>query len=128
MPYLNIDDGEDEHPKIIGLSDAAYRLRSAMRGYAARNKTDGLVMLALARRLTDTASDVVLSELEKANLIHFPGTGCSDSRTCCDPPAGYVMVHDYLEWNHSKRWWENRAIEERKRKAAYRKKKAQNTS
>jgi hypothetical protein len=26
MPYLNIDDGIDEHPKVDALSDAAYRL------------------------------------------------------------------------------------------------------
>ena len=26
MPYLNIDDGMDEHPKVDALSDAAFRL------------------------------------------------------------------------------------------------------
>lgn len=26
MPYLNVDDGMDEHPKVDALSDAAFRL------------------------------------------------------------------------------------------------------
>lgn len=59
MPYLNIDDGMDEHPKVEGLSDAAFRLlvreacawsRSGTAGHAPWAVSSGLVRLA--RRYT----------------------------------------------------------------------------
>lgn len=62
MPYLNVDDGVDEHPKIEALSDAAYRLWKASLSYCSRNETDGLVPVGKALRLTASASKKVVSE------------------------------------------------------------------
>lgn len=123
MPYLNIDDGELDNPKIESLSDAAYRLYSMARLYCARNLTDGHVPMTKLRRLTATATDVVITELERAELLHL-GDGCDDSRTCLAAPQGYAAVHDYLEWNHSKSWWLKRRQRERERKDEYRRKRA----
>src|SRR5688572_13859080 len=52
VPYLNIDDGMDEHPKVEGLSDAAFRMYVAGMLYSARRGTDGAIPRAKARRLS----------------------------------------------------------------------------
>lgn len=125
MPYLNIDDGMDEHPKIDLLSDRGYRLLMSSLHYCARNLTDGYVPLGKARRLTATGSDAVAKELVTAGVWHDLGEGCDDprcieSRTCqTHGKKGHYLVHDYLQWNHSKHWWDTRRAEdaERKKKA-----------
>ncbi len=114
MPYLNSDDGMDEHPKIDGLSDAAFRLLMSSMFYCARNRTDGFVPLGKARRLTLTGKDPVAAELVRAGVWHDVGEGCTvadsvEARTCHPVGRkGHYIVHDYLQWNHSKAWWEKR--------------------
>lgn len=49
MPYLNIDDGIDEHPKVEALSDAAFR--DLFRQLCAWSRTGELPASALAREL-----------------------------------------------------------------------------
>lgn len=126
MPYLNIDDGEDEHPKVEGLSDAAFRLWCHSRTYSARNLTDGIVTLGKARRLSHTGNDVVAAEIVASGLWHPLGEGCDDpksieARTCrAEGVRGAYMLHDWFQWNHSKEWWENRRREEADRKRKYR--------
>lgn len=125
MPYLNVDDGMDEHPKVDALSDKAYRLLMASMHHCARNLTDGYVSLAKARRLTATASDAVAKELVDAGVWHDLGEGCNnrqciEERTCpAEGRKSHYVVHDYLQWNHSKRWWDSRrkGDADRKRKA-----------
>jgi hypothetical protein len=43
MTYFRLDDHVDEHPKIAGLSDAAFRQFVTAIAYSSRNLTDGLV-------------------------------------------------------------------------------------
>lgn len=125
MPYLNTDDGMDEHPKIEALSDAAYRLLHAAMRYCARNLTDGYVPLSRARRLTDTGGDPVAAELVRAGVLHDLGEGCPDAdsveaRTChAVGRKGHYIVHDYLQWNHSKAWWEKRRRDDAERRRKY---------
>ena len=109
VPYLNIDDGMDEHPKIEGLSDAAFRLHVSAMLYAARRGTDGAIPRAKARRLSDTASDAVAGELVRADVWHDIGEGCDDSRTCLAGQPGRYVLHDFLQWNHSADWWDKRS-------------------
>lgn len=126
MPYLNNDDAEDENPRVEGLSDAAYRLREAAKKYAARNLTDGFVTRAKSRMLTATGKDAVWAELVRSGLVHDIGEGCDrpssiEARTCpADGSAGQYLIHDYLQWNHSRAWWESRRLEEAERKRKYR--------
>ena len=109
MPYLNIDDGMDEHPKIEGLSDAAFRMHVSGMLYAARRGTDGEIPYSKSKRLSDTASDGVAMELVRAGVWHDLGEGCDDSRTCLAGVKGSYIIHDYLQWNHSSDWWEKRS-------------------
>ena len=109
MPYLNIDDGMDEHPKVEALSDAAFRMHVSAMLYCARRGTDGAIPGAKARRLSDSASDVIAAELVRAGVWHDLGEGCEDSRTCLPGQRGHYIVHDFLQWNHSHDWWEKRA-------------------
>ena len=120
MPYLNIDDGMDEHPKIEALSDAAFRLYVCSMLYAARTGTDGLVALSKARRLTESAGDGVAAELVRAGAWHDLGEGCSDSRTCLPGAQGHYVIHDYLQWNHSAHWWAERRRKDQERQAEWR--------
>lgn len=109
MPYLNIDDGMDEHPKVEALSDAAFRLHVSGMLYCARRGTDGAIPRAKARRLSDSASDPVAAELVRAGVWHDIGDGCDDSRTCLPGRPGAYIVHDFLQWNHSAGWWVKRS-------------------
>jgi len=136
MPYLNVDDGMDEHPKVDALSDAAFRLLMSGQMYCARKLTDGFIPLAKARRLTVTGNDAVAAELVRAGLWHDLGAGCHSpecikERTChAEGREGHYVVHDYLQWNHSKAWWDKRraADSERKRKWRATKEAEQNPS
>jgi hypothetical protein len=129
VPYLNIDDGIDEHPKVEALSDAAYRQWKTSLSYCSRNQTDGVITLARSRLLTPTGNDVTAAELVAAGLWHDLGAGCTnpdciEARTCrADGVKGAYLVHDYLQWNHSKAWWEKRRADEAERLRKYRSRK-----
>lgn len=131
MPYLNIDDKVDEHEKVEELSDAAYRLWKTSLSYCSRNMTDGVLKLSKARRLTATGTDAVAAEIVRAGLWHDLGEPCDDkacieARTCrADGVPGAYLVHDYLQWNHSKEWWEKRRQDQRARKEKWKKRHAQ---
>jgi hypothetical protein len=126
MPYLNIDDGMDEHEKIEALSDAAFRLHMTAMLFCSRKQTDGFVSLSRARRLSATGKDTVAAELVSAGVWHDLGEGCNkptciEARTChADGRQGHYIVHDYLQWNHSKAWWDNRRAGEAERLKKYR--------
>ncbi len=109
MPYLNVDDGMDEHPKVESLTDAAFRMHMSGMLYCARRGTDGAIPRAKARRLSDSATDGVAAELIRAGVWHDLGEGCTDSRTCLPGLAAHYIVHDFLQWNHSTDWWTNRS-------------------
>ena len=126
MPYLNVDDAMDEHPKIEVLSDAAFRMHMSAMLYAARRKTDGFIPRAKARRLSDSASDAVAAELVQANVWHDLGEGCDrpdciEARTCKEQgKPGHYLLHDFLQWNHSAHWWDERRRKDQERQAEWR--------
>ena len=82
MPWLRLDDGFGDHPKIVGLSDRAFRAHVLGLVYCARQATDGFVPKAAAPRGNATR------ELERAGLW-------STTR-------GGWMIHDFLEYNPSR--------------------------
>lgn len=134
MPYLNVDDGMDEHPKVEPISDAAFRLHMSAMLFSARRTTDGFVSLSRARRLTATASDAVAAELVQAGVWHDLGEGCDEAESVeaetCQRHGrkGYYLVHDYLQWNHSRHWWEERRRAEAERKRKWRARKGRGTA
>lgn len=117
MPYLNVDDGMDEHPKVEALSDGAFRLHVRAMLYCARKGTDGYVSRAKAKELGSDALAAELTRvapLAKSPTWHDLGQGCGTS-TCPAGVKGYYVIHDYLEWNHSAHWWEKKRKEDAER-------------
>lgn len=106
MPYLNLDDNFADHPKVDALSDGAFRLHVSGLNYCARKLTDGVVEKHRVHRLMPVYKPSYLKEL-------------IDARMWMPHVDGYE-IHDYLEWNQSRQWWEDRRAAEAKRKADYR--------
>ena len=114
MAYLNLDDGFADHEKVDTLSDGAFRLHVAGLCYCAKNLTDGVVRKVKIPRLMPTYRPAYLHELTTApKPMWLPH------------PDGYV-IHDYLDWNKSKAWWEEKREKDAKRLAEWRAKQAEN--
>lgn len=84
MSWVRIHDGAMTHPKIVGLSDKAFRLWIWGLSYSQQHLTDGLVVsIAIPRRLVRAIEDLTAAALwERAD-------------------AGF-RIHDYLDWNDSR--------------------------
>lgn len=81
--YIKVHDGMPEHPKIVGLSDKAFRALVELWCYCGRNLTDGEVRSAIAGKYGRKA----VTELEKEGLLE-------------SLDADWYM-HDYLEHQRS---------------------------
>ena len=103
MPFLLVDDGFDEHPKLEDLSDRAFRLHVSGLCYCARRLTDGLISEKAARGLCARlrAKKQHVSELVEAGLWVDYG------------PRGFI-VHDYLEHNPTR----DEVVEKREKRRA----------
>lgn len=103
MPYLNLDDGFTEHIKVDVLSHGAFRLHTSGLCYCARELTDGFVPKNRVTRLMPDYKPSFLAELTET-LMWIPNK------------RGYD-IHDYLEWNKSREWWEAEKARKAKNKA-----------
>lgn len=83
--FIKVDDGLPEHPKIVGLSDKAFRMLIELWAYSSRQLTDGRVPLTVWNR-SGTAR--ARAELLSAGLAH--------------EGPGRIQMHDYLEWQRSR--------------------------
>ncbi len=83
MGWLRLDDAFGDHPKIIGLSDRAFRAHVMGLLYCARHLTDGIVPRAAAPKVA------AVRELERAGLW-------TSTR------GGGWLIHDFLDYNPSK--------------------------
>jgi len=89
MAWVKFDDGFPEHPKIIGLSDAAFRLHVEAVSYCNRQLTDGLVLAVVLPRITSARHPVkVAAELVSAGVW--------------EATEGGWWIHDYLDYQPSK--------------------------
>lgn len=89
MAWVRLDDGFPEHPKILGLSDAAFRLHILALCYAARNLTDGMIPQAWltggkGRTVPKATVQLVLSGVWNAL------------------ESGGFQIHDYLQYQPSR--------------------------
>lgn len=100
MPWAYLDDSYASHPKIVGLSDAAFRLHTAGILYCARHLTDGLIGCEVAPTLVPRYRRQALAELVDRCLWHS------------HLDAGVYELHDFLDWNRSR----ERVLAERERK------------
>lgn len=85
MTWVKLDDGFCTNPKVIALSDRAFRAYVAAICYCAANLTDGVIPNA-ARHLIGKAP--ALDELVRVGMLTIVEDGYS--------------VHDYLEYNPSR--------------------------
>lgn len=85
MSWLKLDDGFGDHPKVLELSDAAFRLHVRALCWVARQETDGAISVAVQRSLGAKPKHV--AELVKAGLWDSDGEG--------------HRAHDYLTYNPS---------------------------
>ena len=121
MPYLNVDDRYPEHPKIDALTDGAFRLHVALMAYCARERSDALVPRRKIPRLTPNYRPAHLTELLEAGAVHQDGCGTPE---CPSGKPGHLVVHDYLEWNKSRQWWDDKREADAKRLAKWREEQA----
>lgn len=80
MSWVRLDDGLPTHPKIAGLSDAAFRLYVTALCYAGQHLTDGVVVVAALHRSKPGA----VRELLAARLFEKIGND--------------IVIHDYLDY------------------------------
>lgn len=83
--FVRVDTGYDEHPKVMPLSDSAFRAHIEAICWSGRNhRQNGLIPAAVARKKW---RGKVLAELVDAGLL--------------DPDDDGYLVHDYLDFNRS---------------------------
>lgn len=84
MAWVRLHDGAMTHPKIVGLSDKAFRLWVWGLSYSQQHLTDGAIpAVAVPGRLKRAAADLMAARLWDAVGADF-------------------TVHDYLDWNDSR--------------------------
>jgi hypothetical protein len=84
-PSIRLTNTAPEHPKIVGLSDAAFRLWVELICYCSRQETDGKVTAAAMRR---AGKPKVVAELLETEVLEQPN-------------ANLYLVHDYLRHQRS---------------------------
>lgn len=118
MPYLNLDDNYHDHPKVDALSDAAYRLHGGCMFYVAKFTLDGYLTPGQIKQRKGYKPQVI-RELQHSGLLHGLGDGCG-TKTCPVGRDGFYLLHDYLQWNKSKEWWDNKRRKDAERLAKWR--------
>lgn len=98
MPYVSLDDNFADHPKILPISDAAFRLHVRAICYANRQLTDGRIPADFVGR-----RHTVAEQLVKADLWHIH-------------PDGGWQLHDYRDWNKSAEQVRRERVKARERK------------
>jgi hypothetical protein len=89
VTWVYLDDKMPEHPKIICLSDGAFRLHISAIAYSNRHLTDGIIRGEIVGGFVPRYRKAYLSELvERALWMEIT--------------AGVYEIHDYLEWNKSR--------------------------
>ena len=85
MTWIKIDDGFPDHPKVLRLSDSAFRLHVSALCYSGRYLTDGLIPKEVVWRLGDEKA--VFQLLTNALWIEI---------------GNFYQIHDYLTYQSSK--------------------------
>lgn len=94
MSWANFDDSFAQHPKVISLSDAAFRLHVSGILYANQHLTDGVIPVPAARTLVPKFRQTTVDELVTVGLWHqIKGPAKS--------VAAYE-IHDFLDWNEDR--------------------------
>jgi hypothetical protein len=89
VTWVNLDDQFPEHPKVVALSDGAFRLHVSAIAYANRFLTDGILQAEAIGRLIPRYRKSYLDELLRRMLW-------------VEVMPGVYEIHDYLDWNKSR--------------------------
>jgi hypothetical protein len=108
MAWVRIEDGFPDHPKVLGLPDAAFRLHIHAMCYAARLLTDGVIAKTWLTGGKGRMVPKAVAQLVDAGLWEAAGNG--DYR-----------IHDYLKYQPSRA-----DVEQSRADAADRMKRARN--
>jgi hypothetical protein len=98
MTWTKLADGLPRHPKIVGLSDAAFRLHIYALCYASEQLTDGEIPAVSVPILAPKRAKKLTEELVLAGVWHDENHACS----YCPPIVrGRYYLHGYLDYNQS---------------------------
>jgi hypothetical protein len=89
MTWVNLDDQMPEHPKIVALSDGAFRLHVSAISYANRYLTDGIIQAEIIPRLVPRYRHTYVDDLVRRMLW-------------VEVMPGVYEIHDFLDWNKSR--------------------------
>lgn len=106
MVWVKLDDAFVDHPKVDGLSDAAFRLFVSSLCHANRYLTDGFVATDRPPRLVARFKRALIDELVHAGLWS-------------EVDGGWA-IHDYLLYNPSRRQVEAERVSNARRQALFR--------
>lgn len=116
MPWFVIDDNSHMHPKFVAAKNAALGLWVRAGGYAAQHLTDGIVPGVIAKMYGTPAQ---VRALVAAGLWHEHGHTCPHPK-CPRPQPGDYAIHDYLDYNPTRREVQARREREAEKKRKYR--------
>lgn len=111
MAWIKIDDSFPDHPKVVGLSDSAFRVHISGLCYCGKYLTDGLIPMQIASRFANNDMSVIV-ELTNAELWRE------------DVSNNGFRIHDYLAHQTSKEQVEVKRANLRERQKRYRDKHA----
>ena len=107
MTWVKIDDSFPNHPKIVGLTDKAFRIHISGLCYCGTYLTDGFVPMTIAARFANDEMAYIV-ELTKAGLWREA------------PQDNGFHIHDYLAHQTSKTQVEEKRQTVRERQKRYR--------
>jgi hypothetical protein len=107
MTWVKIDDSFPNHPKIVGLTDKAFRIHISGLCYCGTYLTDGFVPMTIAARFANEDMQHIV-ELTKAGLWREA------------PQDNGFYIHDYLAHQTSKTQVEEKRQTVRERQKRYR--------
>jgi len=107
MAWIKIDDAFADHPKVIGLSDKAFRTHIEGLCYSGRYLTDGFIPMIVAARMVQEDM-AIIAELSTAGLWIAKSV------------INGFQIHDYLAHQTSKEQVEEKRKSLRERQKRYR--------
>lgn len=109
MTWIKIDDSLPDHPKLIGLSDLAFRIHVRALCHSGRYLTDGFISHAAYLAWVNNSSHAPADELTANELWDRVENG--------------YQIHDYLEYQSSRTKVDEQKKANRERVARYNEKK-----
>ncbi|WP_049569138.1 hypothetical protein [Streptomyces sp. SBT349] len=97
MPWFVLDDGFDTHPKVRKVGNAAVGVFVRLGAYAARHLTEGKLDAAIVR---DYGTPPTIKKLVAVGLLHPFGHDCP---RCEQPDGSGYTIHDFLDYNRSRK-------------------------